>query len=380
MPPRTDHDADVTFIAPLSRAASGEAPDVSHLLTLLRPGALQRRISVGPTPLTIGRVAACDVVLDGAAVSRAHCRLELSGGEVIVTDLSSTNGTFVDGRRLAAPTALQHGATLHVGGHAMTYERRTLRELEEAAALDRDAQEASAYVQSLLPDPLRSGPVRTEWLFLPCAQLGGAGFGTGWVTPGRFAAFMVGVAGRGTAATMQCVTVMNLLRQCALPGVDFTQPAAVLSGLNATARPDLLGASSSVWYGVFDVASGRVSFASAGHFPALLACPEAAAAQPLATACPAVGTVPGHRFVQAEVDVPAGAALHLFSDGVPELLHEDRDGALARLCGLVAHGARQPGVPEPLRLYQAVRAMRGHAFDEDFVALVVSFPELSPRQ
>ena len=355
-------------------------PGMLHLLTLSRPGLPQQRLSVGPAPLTIGRVAACGLVLDGTAVSRAHCRLELSNSEVVVTDLGSTNGTFVDGRRITAPTALQHGATLHVGGHAMTYERRTSRELEEAEALDRDAQEAGAYVQSLLPDPLRSGPVRTEWLFLPCAQLGGAGFGTGWVTPGRFAVYMIGVAGRGTAATMQCVTVMNLLRQRALPGVDFTDPAAVLSGLNAVAGSEALGASSSLWYGVFDAASRRISFASAGHFPALLACPGAAAAHPLATPCPAIGTVPEHRFVQAEIDVPAGAALHLFSDGVPDLVHWSRSDALAQLCSLAAHGAQQPGVPEPLRLYQSVRAACDHVFDEDFVSLVVSFPELSPRQ
>ena len=55
-----------------------------------------------------------------------------------------------------------------------------------------------------------------------------------------------------------------------------------------------------------------------------------------------------------------------------------RGAALARFCGLAAHGARQPGVPDPLRLYQSVRAAYGRAFDEDFVALVVSFPEQPP--
>ena len=50
------------------------------------------------------------------------------------------------------------------------------------------------------------------------------------------------------------------------------------------------------------------------------------------------------------------------------------------LCSLAAHGAQQPGVPEPLRLYQSVRAACDHVFDEDFVSLVVSFPESSPHQ
>jgi ABC transport system ATP-binding/permease protein len=52
--------------------------------------------------LTIGRAAECDLVLDSPLVSRHHARLERSGPTHVLTDLGSTNGTYVNSR---APSA-----------------------------------------------------------------------------------------------------------------------------------------------------------------------------------------------------------------------------------------------------------------------------------
>src|SRR5690606_27060487 len=51
------------------------------------------------TPLTIGRDAACDVRVDDRRVSRRHARLEVQQGAVVLTDLNSTNGVYVNGTR-----------------------------------------------------------------------------------------------------------------------------------------------------------------------------------------------------------------------------------------------------------------------------------------
>jgi pSer/pThr/pTyr-binding forkhead associated (FHA) protein len=48
---------------------------------------------------TIGRAARADFVVDAALVSRLHCRLTAGAAELEVTDLESTNGTFVNGER-----------------------------------------------------------------------------------------------------------------------------------------------------------------------------------------------------------------------------------------------------------------------------------------
>ena len=332
---------------------------------------MPRRIPVGPAPVTVGRVPPCDVVLDGAQVSRIHARVELAGEQLLVTDLHSTNGTFVNGQRVAGSQPLQHGAVLRIGTHLLAYERRTQRELDEAAALDHDLRQASRYVQSLLPEPLRTDRVRTEWMFLPCSQLGGSGFGTGFVTPTSFTLFMLGVFGHGTSAAMQSVAVMSLLRQRQLPGADFADPGSVLDSLNATAGLTG-GAGYAIWYGVFDTGSRQLAYASAGHLLGVPGAPDAAA---LDTACPAIGVLSGHRFETRCTTVPTAAALYLFSDGVAELVGQatDQDPA-AFLAGLVG-AMPQHDVPEPLRLHRAVRVACGTGMlDEDFVALVATFP------
>ena len=254
-----DHDAghpDETFVASAARPGTNRDGEVAHSLILGAGGSAARRVTIGAASLTIGRTPSCDLVLEGGAVSREHLRLEVEGGHLVARDLGSTNGTLLDGARLLAPAVLQHGATLSVGSHLLTYERRTMREVAEAAALDRDLRDASAYVQSLLPEPLRDGPVRRDWMFLPCAQLGGCGFGAEFLDPGRFAVFMIHVMDHGTTAAMQSVALMNLLARRLMPGVDFGDPAAVLAGLNGSAAGGRRDARAAVWYGVLDVAGG----------------------------------------------------------------------------------------------------------------------------
>jgi len=67
------------------------------------------------TVKTIGRSRAADYCLDVPLVSRLHCRVEVGqDGAVEVVDLESTNGTWVDGRRVErAPLA--SGSVLRVG-------------------------------------------------------------------------------------------------------------------------------------------------------------------------------------------------------------------------------------------------------------------------
>lgn len=64
---------------------------------------------------TLGRAVGADFILDAALVSRVHCRFTaLEDGSLEVTDLDSTNGTFVNGRRVAS-ARLSPGDRLQVG-------------------------------------------------------------------------------------------------------------------------------------------------------------------------------------------------------------------------------------------------------------------------
>ena len=63
---------------------------------------------------TLGRAPRADFIVDAALVSRVHCRRAASAAEIEAVDLESTNGTFVNGQRVARGT-LRDGDRLRVG-------------------------------------------------------------------------------------------------------------------------------------------------------------------------------------------------------------------------------------------------------------------------
>jgi len=72
-------------------------------------------LAVGET--TLGRSEACNVVVEGGAVSKMHARIERSADRLVVHDLGSSNGTFVNGAR-ARTAALRHGDEVSLAGIA----------------------------------------------------------------------------------------------------------------------------------------------------------------------------------------------------------------------------------------------------------------------
>ncbi|HBL32015.1 MAG TPA: hypothetical protein DD490_34770, partial [Acidobacteria bacterium] len=71
----------------------------------------------GKDTLVLGRDPSCDVVLDYPMVSAQHARLSRRGDEVFAEDLRSTNGTFVDGRRVSGRVPVALGATIGLGSY-----------------------------------------------------------------------------------------------------------------------------------------------------------------------------------------------------------------------------------------------------------------------
>jgi ABC transport system ATP-binding/permease protein len=64
---------------------------------------------------TLGRAPRADFIVDRALVSRLHCRFTLGeGGDLLVEDLESTNGTFLNGRRVTR-AAVAPGDRIQVG-------------------------------------------------------------------------------------------------------------------------------------------------------------------------------------------------------------------------------------------------------------------------
>ncbi len=91
----------------------------------MAPQSFQLVMRSGPTPgktfvldkaeSTIGRDTTNDIVINDAEVSRKHSRLTLQGGGVVLEDLGSTNGTFVEGQRLMGPHNMRPGEMIMLG-------------------------------------------------------------------------------------------------------------------------------------------------------------------------------------------------------------------------------------------------------------------------
>lgn len=115
-------------------APAAPAPARGGLFGGRRAGAARRLVvTEGPLAGTnlplrasgtlIGRSPECALVLDDDYASGRHARIHQVDGSWVVEDLGSTNGTFVDNRRISAPTPLEIGSTLRIGRTVVELQR-----------------------------------------------------------------------------------------------------------------------------------------------------------------------------------------------------------------------------------------------------------------
>ncbi len=195
--------------------------------------------------------------------------------------------------------------------------------LESQSVLAREMAEAAAYVTSLIPAPLREGPIRTDWSYLPSSELGGdaigyhalddaAGKGT------KTAIYLLDVAGHGVGAALFATTIMSVLKSGALRDTDFENPESVMDSLNcAFPMEEHGGRCFSIWYGVYDSADRSLVYSCAGHPPAILAEPGK---QPklLGAGGISLGLISNADFETGRETLAPGATLGLCSDGAYE--------------------------------------------------------------
>ena len=143
----------------------------------------------GPTPgvtfplegdqLVIGRDSSNGVSFNDAEISRKHSRLSFQGGKYVLEDLGSTNGTFVNGQRLAGPVVLKPGDVVSLGEQiVLMYDAINIDPGATVAVSRKSANAAPPPVQSAPPvqasAPVYSGaPVVKKTNMLPIFIGGG---------------------------------------------------------------------------------------------------------------------------------------------------------------------------------------------------------------
>ena len=101
-PGRSDHTGggEPTLAFPVAT----DPPRALATLVVREPRGLVRRLPLDGSPVVIGRDAACDVVLDDHRASRRHARIQARGGYLVLSDLGSTNGTYIRSERVSEVT------------------------------------------------------------------------------------------------------------------------------------------------------------------------------------------------------------------------------------------------------------------------------------
>ena len=85
-------------------------------------GGVQRKLDFSKPELTVGRVHGNDIVLAKRNVSKQHARLTLKDDQAVIADLNSTNGTWVNGRKITSPYRLKEGDKIYIADFILTVE------------------------------------------------------------------------------------------------------------------------------------------------------------------------------------------------------------------------------------------------------------------
>ncbi len=122
-------------------------------------GGVQRRLDFSKPELTVGRVQGNDIVLAKRNVSKQHARLTLEAERAIVTDLNSTNGTWVNGRRISSPYPIKLGDKIYIADFIITLE--PANDAEPVSSVPPEVPDAAQIPTDVPPAPATSRPGRT---------------------------------------------------------------------------------------------------------------------------------------------------------------------------------------------------------------------------
>ncbi len=167
--------------------------------------------------------------------------------------------------------------------------------------------------------------------------------------------------------------MLNVIRAESLPGVNFSDPAEVLAGLNNAFPMEKHGEMFfTAWCGAYNPSTRRIRFAAGGHPPAIMVAPDGSTSV-LSAKGPVIGAMPGIKFNAAEAEIPPGARIFVFSDGAYEI--QQHDGSMMAHDDLRALLARAPSGNATMWVMEQLRSINSQpVFDDDVSLVELCFP------
>jgi sigma-B regulation protein RsbU (phosphoserine phosphatase) len=239
---------------------------------------------------------------------------------------------------------------------------------EQAQILEAELAEAADYVKSILPVPIQ-GELSIDSRFLPSRQLGGDCFDYYWLDADHLVIYLLDMSGHGLGAALPSISIQTLLRSQSLPDISFYQPDAVLRALNEAFQMNQQSDRYfTIWYGIYNHSTRQLTYASAGHPPAILI--SQGGIQKLKTQGLPIGMFPQAKYVNGSCQISAFSTLYIFSDGLYEI--EQADGKLWAIDGFIQLLAEKnsPDTNNLDQILHTVRTIQGSDFFVDDCSLL----------
>lgn len=228
-------------------------------------------------------------------------------------------------------------------------ERLELEYLHEELEIARQLQ-ASMLPQRGLLFPERSD-IEVEGIMEPASSVGGDLFDAFFVAPQRLFLCIGDVSGHGIPAALFMARIVGLIR---IGAMTIDEPHKLLEHLNSQLSVgNEASMFATMFCGVLDVASGRLSYSNGGHWSPLLLSASGTRELPLPRGM-MVGPIAGARYATLEVQLEPGTTLLCYTDGVTEARDESGkefsvEGLMAALDGASAAGQPLGSILETVR-------------------------------
>ena len=102
-------------------------------IVVTEKGGEHQRLDFDKGEVTIGRVQGNDIVLGKGNVSKRHARIVVKDGKFIIVDLNSTNGTYVNGRKITSPLVIKPTDKIYIGDFILGVEHDAVSEVSSSA-------------------------------------------------------------------------------------------------------------------------------------------------------------------------------------------------------------------------------------------------------
>ncbi|HEX8075247.1 MAG TPA: SpoIIE family protein phosphatase [Thermoleophilaceae bacterium] len=250
--------------------------------------------------------------------------------------------------------------------------------LEHARVYQRELGIVEMLQRSLLPERLPRLPgIQVAARYLPGG--GGAEVGGDWydaipLEGGRIGLALGDVVGHGIGAASLMGQLRNALRAYAVEGHG---PADVVSRLDRLVQGLEQGRMATLLYMVLDADLGSVTFSTAGHLPPLLLEADRSARYLEGVRMPPLGVMPHANHEETRAEVPAGATLILYTDGLVEERGAAIEAGLDDLKRAVTSG---PSEPEALCDHILGTLLADRTASDDVAVLVLQTAPMGNRR